>query len=68
LELPKVKAELLASRMKQWKYLDEGVKISLYRYRKKNLEEFFTVEGNLVACKYVDGLLKAINMCHRSDE
>ena len=29
LELPKVKAELLASRMKQWKYLDEGVKISL---------------------------------------
>ena len=26
LELPKVKAELLASRMKQWKYLDEGVK------------------------------------------
>jgi hypothetical protein len=32
LELPKVKAELLASRMKQWKYLDEGVKKSLYRY------------------------------------
>jgi hypothetical protein len=29
LELPKVKAELLVSRMKQWKYLDEGVKISL---------------------------------------
>jgi len=26
LELPKKKAELLASRMKQWKYLDEGVK------------------------------------------
>jgi len=35
LELPKVKAELLASRMKQWKYLDEGVKITLYRYRQK---------------------------------
>ena len=29
LELPKVKAELLASRMKQWKYLDEGVKITV---------------------------------------
>jgi hypothetical protein len=36
LELPKVKAELLASRMKQWKYLDESVEITLYRYGKKN--------------------------------
>ena len=35
LELPQVKAELLASRMKQWKYLDEGVKITHYRYRQK---------------------------------
>jgi hypothetical protein len=35
LELPKVKTEMLASRMKQWKYLDEGVKISLYHYRQK---------------------------------
>jgi len=51
-ELPKVKAELLASRLKQWKYLDEGVEITLYPYRKKkNLEEFFKMEGNLVACK-----------------
>jgi hypothetical protein len=38
LELPKVKAELLASRMKQWKYLDEGMKISFYRNRQKILE------------------------------
>ena len=37
LELPKVKAELLASRMKQWKYLDEGMKITLYRYRQKKI-------------------------------
>ena len=35
LELPKVKAELLASRMKQWKYLDEGVKISVIVIAKK---------------------------------
>jgi len=34
-ELPKVKTELLTSRMKQWKYLDEGVKITLYPHRKK---------------------------------
>ena len=35
LELSKVKAEMLASRTKQWKYLDEGVKITLYPYRQK---------------------------------
>ena len=68
LELPKVKAELMASRMKLWKYLDEGVKITLYRCRQKNLEEFFTMEGILVACKEVDGLFKALNMSHCSVE
>jgi len=54
--------------MKQWKYLDEGMKITLYRYRPKNLEEFFTMEGTLVACKDVDGLFTALNMSHCSDE
>jgi len=46
------------------------VKITLYRYWKKknNLEEFFTMEGTLVACKDVDGLFKALNMSHYSDE
>ena len=68
LELPELKAELLANRMKQWKYLDEGVKITLYHYHQKNLEEFFTMESTLVACKDVDGLFKALNMSHRSDE
>jgi len=67
-DMPKLKAELLASRMKQWKYLDEGVKIPLYRYHQKNLEEFFTMEGTLLACKDVDVLFKALNMNHCSDE
>jgi hypothetical protein len=34
----------------------------------KNLEEFFTMEGTLVACKDVDSLFKALNMSHCSDE
>jgi hypothetical protein len=68
LELPKLKAEMLSSRMEQWKYLDEGVKITLYRYRQKFLEKFFTMEGTLVACKEVDGLFKGLNMNHYSDE
>jgi len=68
LEQPKVKAELLASRMKQLKHLDEVVKITLYHYRQKNLEDSFTMDGTLVACKDVDGLFKALNMSHCSDE
>jgi len=36
LELPKVKAELLATRMKQWKYMNEGVKISVSLSPKKS--------------------------------
>jgi len=64
-----VKLKKLASRMKQRKYLDESVKITLQRYRqKKNLEQFFTMEDTLVACKDVDGLFKALNMSHCSDE
>jgi len=54
--------------MKQWKYLDEGVKITLYRYRQKISEEFFTMKGTLVACKDVDGLFNALNMSYCSDE
>ena len=67
-ELPKVKAKLLACEMKQWKCLDEGMKITLYCYRQKNLEEFFTMEGTQVECKNVDGLFRALNMSHCSNE
>jgi hypothetical protein len=62
------KADLLTSRMKQWKDLEESVKITLYRYRQKSLEEFFNLEGTLVACKDVDGLSKALNMSYCSNE
>jgi hypothetical protein len=44
------------------------VKITLYRYRQKILEEFFTMEGTLMAWKDMDGLFKALNMNHCSDE
>jgi len=60
LELPKIKAELLASRMNQRKILDEGMKLILYCYHQKNLEEFFTIEGILVTSKNVDGLFTGL--------
>jgi hypothetical protein len=60
-ELPKLKAEIVAFRMNQWKYLNEDVKITLYPYRKnKNLEEFFTMQrcGWLVESIKHDPLLR----------
>jgi hypothetical protein len=68
LELPKVKVELLASRMKQWKYLDEGVKITLYPYRKKSSGRILHHRGHYSGMQNVDGLFKTLNMSHCSDE
>ena len=51
-----------------WEKLSELFpEVRLYRYRQKDLEEFYTMEGTLVACKDVDGLFEALNMSHRSD-
>jgi len=45
------------------------MKITVYRYgQKKNLKEFFTMDGTLVSCKVVDGLFKALDMSHCSDK
>ena len=50
--------------------MDEGVKITLYCYRQKRKEKIGRILHLrlLVACKDVDGLFKALNMSHCSDE
>jgi len=68
-KLPKVKVELLASRMKQWKYSDEGVKITLYRYRKKkNPGRILHHGGHSNGMQRCGWLFKTLNMSHCSDE
>jgi len=47
--------------------LDEGVKITPHNIA-KNLEDFFTMKGTLVACKDVDVLFKALNKGYCSEE
>lgn len=68
LELSKAKAELLASRFQQWNYLAENVKVTFFRDRQKHLEKYFSVEGDLVFCSDVSGLLSALNINHISDQ
>ena len=41
LDLPKVKAELLASRLKQWNLLQSGVKVCSFCTRQQSLAQFF---------------------------
>jgi len=60
LELPKVKAKLLASRMKQWKYLDEGIKITLYRYRQKKFGRILHHEGHSSGMRRCGWLVQSI--------
>jgi hypothetical protein len=64
LDLPKEKAELLGSRLKQWHLLQPGVKITEYRTRQKNLVHFFEKKEHLVACTDVNGLMNSLNITH----
>ena len=62
LDLPKSKAGLLGSRMQQWNFLKETVRISVYPKRHKDLVQFFKMERGLVACTDIDGLMQTLNI------
>lgn len=62
LNLPKIKAEILASRLKQWNLLKDNVKISDQRKRHEMFAGFFTKEDGLCYCNDVKGLFDAIGI------
>ncbi|GFS45543.1 uncharacterized protein TNIN_234481 [Trichonephila inaurata madagascariensis] len=62
LDLPKQKAELLASRLHQWNLLLPGVKITEYRTREKNLLHFLEKKEHADACIDVNGVVKFMNI------
>ena len=68
LELCKTKSELLGSRLQQWNLLADGVRISKYRDRQQQLELFYFVDGNLVVCPKVHGLIAALKITYDSSE
>ena len=45
LNLPKDKAELVGSRLKQWNILDQNVKVSVYRCQQNNFLPYFKEMG-----------------------
>ncbi|GFQ88637.1 uncharacterized protein TNCT_250121 [Trichonephila clavata] len=62
IDLPKQKAELLASRLHQWNLLVPGVKITEYRTFEKNLLRFFENKEHVAACIVVNGLMNFMNI------
>jgi len=62
LELPKYKAELLASRLKEWNLLQHKVKVTEFRTRQQKFVQFFTCSDGLYYCTDITDLLKALNL------
>ena len=68
LYLPKKKAELLASRLKQWNLLSSSVKVSSFRNRDKPFRKFFKEESGSAFCIDVLGLMNALDIEYFSSQ
>ena len=68
LDLPKVKAELLASRLKQWNLLQSGAKVCSFRTRQQSLAQFFSMKGGLVYCTDIGGIMQEFGYSHRPEQ
>ena len=64
LGLTKKKSELLASRLKQWNLLQNGVKGTFYRTRHAQLEKYFAAENDVCYCSDVPGLFEQFDFEH----
>lgn len=60
LSLPKDKAELLASRLREKHLVEDDVRICHYRKRTTDLEKFFSLDGPMVFCNDVPGLFEGL--------
>ena len=68
LDFPKVKVELLASRLKQWNLLQSGIKVCSFRTRQQSLVQFFSMKGGLVYCTDTGGIMQEFGYSHRPEE
>ena len=67
-ELPKHKAELLASRLQQWNLLHHSVKVTPFCTRNQEFEQFFKTVDYFTYCKDVDALMDAMRMRHSCEK
>lgn len=60
LELTKEKAELLASRMKQFNFLEPNVNVTYYRKRQEPYAKYYSVESKICFCNDIPGLFREL--------
>ena len=68
LGLIKSGAELLISRLNEWKLPGDGCKSTAYRKRHLEFSVYFDVIGDLCYCKDVEGLFRAVGIDHDSTQ
>ena len=68
LNLSKDKAELLASRLKQWNLLSRDTSVTVYRKRSTNLAAFYNTNENYCFCNNIVGLMQELGVEHNRDE
>ena len=68
LQLTKSKAELLASRLKEYKLLENCCKITNYRVRHECFSDLYNVYESLCFCINVNGLFKRLTIVHDPDQ
>lgn len=68
LELPKDKAELHASRMKQFNFLAPNVKVTHYRDRDKPYSKYFMRKGQICFCINIPGLFMELGQPYDAAE
>jgi len=64
LYLSKEKAEVLGSRIHQWKLLEPGTTISSFRSCNERLARYYASAENICYCKDIDGLMTELGCGH----
>jgi hypothetical protein len=68
LNLSKLQAELLGSRLQQWNLLEKDTKITNFRNRHQLFVPYFIMENTLCYCRDTEGLMTALGLQHNSTE
>lgn len=68
LNLSKQKAELLASRLQEWKHLDPETRVTIYRNRNHAILPFFKKENDMCFCNDIKGLFDVMNTAYDRNE
>lgn len=68
LNLSKIQAELLGSRLQGWNLLQTNAKISGFRSRQKEFSQYFRDENNLVYCTNIDELFLHLGQVHKPED